>query len=521
MKKRLLMLLSMASVGLAACGGNTSQTTGELEASQVRPEMRIAVNAEPPTLDPARTVSTASIGVTMNIYETLYTFDSTFTPHPILAESYEQSADAKEYTFKLKEGVKFHNGQEMKASDVAASMNYWMADTTKAAELLPEGSFEVVDDYTVKATFDAPTNELITLMSSITYFPAIRPAEAFEGEIDKTGISDNFIGTGPYEYSDWVHDQYIELKRFDEYHNKVTGEPSRFAGEKTAPTETLRFEIVTDAGTRMAGLLSEEYDIAEIPVSNLDQVENTDYLNYASPGGGTLVAQLNVQEGPLVDEALRQAILMGIDNNELMLAAYDNEKFYEVSSSYVSPETPLYAETNSDLYDAHDVEKAKALIEASGYDGEEIRIVTTPDYESMYSASIALQDQLKKIGLNAVVKQYDFNTFNEYTSDPKGHEIYIVAHSFQPSPQQVLTLSKNRWGGSGDAKAAELLDKVRLAESEEEAKKAFVELEDFLYIDYIPGFVIGHYHNFVAYNSAVDGFDYWKSPIIWNAGHVE
>ena len=525
MKKKLLGLLGAGALLLAACGGADQpakeSADGTVDESQVRPEMRVAINSEPPTLDPARTVSTASIGVTMHIYETLYTFDENFESQPVLADSYEVNDDNTKYTFKLKEGINFHDGSEMTAEDVAASMNYWKADTSKAADLLPEGDFEVVDDYTVEVEFVEPNTELLTLMSSITYFPAIRPAEAFDGEIAESGIDDNFIGTGPYEYVDWVHDQYVEVKRFDNYHNQVTGEPSRFAGEKRAPTETIRFEIVGDVGTRMAGLLSEEYDVGEVPVTNLDQVDATDYLNYAAPGGGTLVAQLNVEEGPLLDDKLRQAILTGINNNDIMLAALDNEEFYEVSSSYVSPETPYYTETSSEFYNANDQEKAKKLIEESGYNGEEIRIVTTPEYDSMYSASIALQDQLVELGLNAVVNQYDFNTFNEYTSDPSGHEIYIVSHSFQPSPQQVLTLSTDRWGGDMDEQAQELIDAMRAAEDEAATKETFAELQDFLYTDYIPGFVIGHYNNFVTYNSAVEGFDYWKAPILWNAGHVE
>lgn len=235
MKKKLLGLLGAGALLLAACGGADQpakeSADGTVDESQVRPEMRVAINSEPPTLDPARTVSTASIGVTMHIYETLYTFDENFESQPVLADSYEVNDDNTKYTFKLKEGINFHDGSEMTAEDVAASMNYWKADTSKAADLLPEGDFEVVDDYTVEVEFVEPNTELLTLMSSITYFPAIRPSEAFDGEIAESGIDDNFIGTGPYEYVDWVHDQYVEVKRFDNYHNQVTGEPSRFAGE--------------------------------------------------------------------------------------------------------------------------------------------------------------------------------------------------------------------------------------------------------------------------------------------------
>ena len=92
MKKKLLGLLGAGALLLAACGSADQpakeSADGTVDESQVRPEMRVAINAEPPTLDPARTVSTASIGVTMHIYETLYTFDENFESQPVLADGY-------------------------------------------------------------------------------------------------------------------------------------------------------------------------------------------------------------------------------------------------------------------------------------------------------------------------------------------------------------------------------------------------------------------------------------------------
>lgn len=99
--------------------------------------------------------------------------DENYEPQPVLAESYEMSDDGKEYTIKLRQGVKFHNGDEMKADDVVASMNRWMELSPKAKTLIGGSVFEKVDDYTVKLTVNEPSSDIIMVLASPIQFAAI------------------------------------------------------------------------------------------------------------------------------------------------------------------------------------------------------------------------------------------------------------------------------------------------------------------------------------------------------------
>src|SRR5690625_3806865 len=147
----LMMLLLITACGSSE-GGETT-TADKDNASQTGGaggDLNIAVTAQPPTLDSHLTTATVAIDVTRNIFETLVAMDENHEPKGMLAESIDTSDDGKTYTFHLREGVLFHNGEEMTAEDVEASMNRWLSLSARAKMLLDGAEFIAVDDYTVE-----------------------------------------------------------------------------------------------------------------------------------------------------------------------------------------------------------------------------------------------------------------------------------------------------------------------------------------------------------------------------------
>ena len=139
--------LCAALLATTGCGGSDAKQT---EAAAAKDEMHIAVSANPPTLDTQISNSNIVGQIAYHIFEPLFAMDENYEPQPVLAESYEVSEDGLEYTIKLREGVKFHNGNEMTADDVVASMNRWIEKSPKANTLIGGSTFEKVDDYTVQ-----------------------------------------------------------------------------------------------------------------------------------------------------------------------------------------------------------------------------------------------------------------------------------------------------------------------------------------------------------------------------------
>src|SRR5690606_12206336 len=151
-----------------------------------------------------------------NVYEGLTAIGRDLSVVPGLAESWDVSEDGLTYTFHLREGVTFHDGSEMNAEDVAASIRRVQAEkpgSPLASRVSPITEMEIIDPLTVACKLAAPFAPILSSLSGI----AIVPAE-YEGDIEK--LQQRPVGTGPFAFSEWQPNSYIELSRFDHYHEE-------------------------------------------------------------------------------------------------------------------------------------------------------------------------------------------------------------------------------------------------------------------------------------------------------------
>lgn len=315
MKKKIvsaLLCVAMIATMVTGCGGSkSSSTSGNADSTAKQFEINAAIAANPPALDPHTVNANVTGAIGIHIYEALFQMDENYEPQPVLAESYEMSDDGKEYTIKLRQGVKFHNGDEMKADDVVASMNRWMELSPKAKTLIGGSVFEKVDDYTVKLTVNEPSSDIIMVLASPIQFAAIYPKSVVDSASDE-GVKE-YIGTGPYKVAEWKQDQYVKLEKYEDY-QPAEGESSGLAGAKNAQADTITFNIVTDTATRIAGVQNGQYDIAEdIPADQYKDLATDKNLTMDVRSGGTLNLFLNTTEGVMADEKVRQAALAALN----------------------------------------------------------------------------------------------------------------------------------------------------------------------------------------------------------------
>nr|WP_242703783.1 ABC transporter substrate-binding protein [Enterococcus sp. 669A] len=501
---------------LAGCGGSGDETgeSGNTEASNKKDELRIAISANPPSLDAQIANSNITAQIGYHIFEPLFAMDENFEPQPVLAESYDVSDDGKEYTIHLLEGVKFHNGEEMTADDVVASLTRWVKDSQKASTLIGGSTFEKVDDYTVKMTANEAASDIITVLANPIMFAAIYPEEIVEGAGEK-GVSE-YIGTGPYKLGEWKQDQFIQLEKFDDYEvreNATTG----LASAKTAATSTLVFDIVTDASTRIAGAKNGQYDIVEeVPQDNYEELSKEPNLKLDVTKGGTLNLFLNTTVGIMEKPEMRQAVLAALNMDDILLASYGNKELYEVNPGWFSSEDAQWgSEAGKEYYNQNDPDKAKELLEEAGYNDEKLVLVTTQDYPEMYNATLVVQEQLKKVGINAEVETYDFSTFMEHRADPNQNSMFITSNSYNVLPIQLTVLDKT-WAGMDRPEVTDGIKAMRLADSQEDAQAAWDDLQGFIY-EYGGATVLGHFTGVNAISNDVEGYEYMRFPIFWNA----
>src|SRR5699024_5574410 len=197
-------------------------------------------------------------------------------------------------------------------------------------------------------------------------------------------------------------------------------------------------DLVTDPSTRVAGIQSGEYDIAqEVPYDNADQLDADENVeNQIIPGAGTLIMFMNKKTGPFKDVKAREALSTLINAEEMMTAAFTDPKYFSVNHNMMMPhqEEQWYSEIGKDKHNVNDPEKTKKLIEEAGYDGEEITIMTSRDYEFMYSASVVLQSELEAIGVNAKLENYDWATLIDNMTDETKYDINMVWIGYKPEP---------------------------------------------------------------------------------------
>lgn len=524
-KNLFILFLLTALIGCGAAGtsepseatepaeSDAEEEEGEVEAGG---ELRIAYSAQPDVLDPPASSAIVTAEIMGHVFETLITTDSNYNLQPMLADSWEQSEDGRTITFHLREGVLFHNGEEMTADDVVASMNRWK-DGVGGRGQFDDAIFEAEDDYTVVLKLPEPlSTALLSIAQGGSSFAAIMPEDIVDNASPES--VDEFIGTGPFQFVEWKQDQYIHLTKFDDYQPR-TESADGLAGKKEALVDDLYFEFVLDPSTRVAGIQSGEYDFAhEIPFDSAAMLEDDPNIkNHLMEGAGSLQLIYNKKKGLFTDVKAREAVSTALDMDEILRAAYIDERYYTLNHNLMLPqqEEQWSTDIGKDLYNQNNFDKAKQLLEEAGYNGEEITLITSRDYEHMYNGAVVIQEQLQKIGMNINLEIYDWATLLGNINNEDAHDMYVVWLGFKPEPTSLHVLQENNSGWTDDPELDRILEEFRSQPTLEDAKPIYEELQAWNW-DYIPATKIGDYSTVHGTRSTVENVQFQDRPIFWN-----
>lgn len=520
MKILLPLMLALALIAAGCNGGEATVTEADesdVQEETVKNELKIALNGQPSTLDPQVTTAALTKYMARNIYESLFTQNENFEAVPMLAESVDQSDDGKTYTFHLREGVKFHNGEEMTAEDVVASMERWHESSTIAKQAIGNGTFSAEDDYTAVLELEEPSVGVLNAIATSKQAAAIMPKDIAESANPEG--AEEYIGTGPYKFEEWVQDQYIHLTKFEDY-QAVDTEASGLAGKKVAEIEDLYFYIVPDPSTRLTGIQTGEYDIANsIPFDSYEQIKDDANVEVHLGWEAYPILVFNKEQGPFTDAKLRQAVNAALNIDEIMLGAFSNEDLYDIHPGYMHRnQTDWFTDAGAEAYNQSDPEKAKQLLEEAGYDGEEIRIMASRDYEHYYNVAVIVQQQLENIGMNVKLENYDWPTFLDLEHQPDRWEMEVTGYTTWVVPPENILFNSGAGapGWTDDERVRESMQQIMRAPSQEEAKDRYAELQDYLWNEYVPGIKMGHFANIYVTTDKVEGFSTHEGPIVWN-----
>ena len=474
-------LRALLAVSLALAAGTARAE--RFTCGRVGGVMTYGLEANIVGLDQPATSATSSRDAGTQIYEALVTRDENMRPLLLLAQDVTVSPDNRVFKFRLRDGVRFHNGKLMTSEDVLASFERYKRMAQDRSILEPVASWEIPDAQTFTITLKDPFPTFLESMSSVTVPIIIVPKE----NSDAPAMQLKPVGTGPFQVAEFVPNSFLRLKRFEGYaadtrHDDWNG----FGGYKVACVDEAIIRMATEPGARVAGLQTGELQaVQDVPVAaqqrlaadpniKLQKMDffwiNVSFPNWSAP--------------PTNNLKFRQAVQAALDLDEIMDAATDG--LYRPVKSLQIPGSQYYSEAGAELLNQHNPEKAKQLLKESGYAGEKVVMMTSKDYLTRYNSALVMAQQLQAIGINAELMVLDWPTALQKSmkGTPDWNYFYTgwMTYIAQGGQQTLRNMAEpaavyDPPGGKVDERYMKLFRDVAFAPTQEERVKAFADAQ--------------------------------------------
>lgn len=384
---------------------------------------------EPPALDPFHQGADARIQVTTLIYQGLF-YEGMTGPVPLLATGYEVSADGLSYTFPLRQGVKFHTGQDMTAADVKYSYDYIRNPdngSPGAGDFSTVESIEAVDDFTVVFKLSQPNASLPMTLGN--KYGAVVPTGTFDSQDARAALNRESVGTGPFKIAAYETNSFLELAAFEDYWQE--GMPY---------LDGITFLFMPNNAALLVALRNGRIDFAKLgrpqDAEQLAGAANLEVQRWASLGQKPL--DLDSNYGPLGDVRVRQAIALAIDKEEILQASLGG--YGTVIHTIVAGMQDNWGVPVEELeFQTRDLERARALMAEAGLaGGVEMDLTTIAGFDWMDPAAVTLKEQLSEIGITLNIKRVDLGvwidnfrnknmglTFNDWATQPDPNMLFF------------------------------------------------------------------------------------------------
>ncbi|MBM7620946.1 peptide/nickel transport system substrate-binding protein [Bacillus tianshenii] len=413
----LMLLLSLMLVLSACSGGNSSNKTdgdtpGE-DAGKEGGELVFVISQDAPTLDPHGMNDTATTNATTQLFDRLTEYDADGSVVPALAESFE-AVDDTTWEFKLKEGVKFHDGTDFNADAVKMTIERIIDPefaSPRAVVLNMIKEVVVVDDYTVQFKTEKPFAPLPAHLAH-NAGSIIAPSAIEEENSGGKKVSENPVGTGPFKFVSWATGSEMIFEKNADYW-----------GEKKAAVDTLKFVVVPEQATRMAMLETGDAHVAQVGASDVERAKGMADVTITSEKSTRMdYLGFNMQKAPYDNLKVRQAISMAINKSDVVDGILDGQ-----GVAAVGPLAPTVVGNYQDLKPLeYDVEAAKKLMAEAGFaDGFETTLFVNEGNKERADIALLVQDQLADIGITVNIETIEWGAFLEKTAAGE-HELFIL-----------------------------------------------------------------------------------------------
>lgn len=464
---------------------------------------------------PDHHVTTAQVdsNVAVHIYESLVAFDDQTIPQPQLAQSVTISDDRLVYTFRLRDGVRFHNGKIMDSADVLASFQRHARISPGRSLQSNIASLDAPDPQHFVITLHEPQPLFLETLSAQQYRIVIIPAE----DRDTDAGANSVVGTGPYRFVEHVADSHVRLARFEDYvaDTRYDG-PSGIGGYRTAYFDTITFRVTTEGAARVAGVQTGELHIADqIPVQTANRLaadpnlQVIDVMPFAK-----VFTVLHVGNAPTDNLLVRRAIQAAINAEEIMDVAMDG--FYQLDPSFLFGRNPYHTGFDSQpLYNQQNPELARALLAEAGYNGEPLTILTNSNFAFMENSALVLQQQLSAIGIPVSIEMVDWPTNVARRTDGAGGWNITISSSTAQGPLTYFTVFTGYSHVGEDPVLAEAWSRVTGSDEMSDRQAAWRDVEARVY-DQVYLIPSGNRGMKIAASNRVRNLTGWELLRLWD-----
>jgi len=494
--------------------------------------MRFIPQADLRSIDPIWTTAYVTRNFGYLVFDTLFALDKDFKPQPQMVDRWTASDDKLTYSFVLRDGLKWHDGQPVRAADCIASIERWGKRDTLGQKLMEAvAEMRPVDDKTftikLKSSFPLILDALGKLSSNVPFMMPERLAKT-----DAYQQIPEAIGSGPFKFvkEEWEPGHKAVFVKNADYMPREEA-PSFASGGKVAKVDRVEWLYIPDTSTAAAALNAGEADWYEQPPADLVPLfaaSKDITVTTVDPLGNHGILRFNHIQPPFNNLKLREAVLNLVDQKDYMGAAAGDPKYWKTCAALFGCGTPFETNAGADaLLKGPNPAKAKQLIQESGYKGEKIVLLSATDQSIVHGQALVTLEALRKAGLNVELQANDWGTLitRRTSKEPVEKGGWSIFHTWTSAPDffspavniPVRGSGEKAWfGWPTDAKTEALVDDWFKAQELATQKKLAADIQVEAYTNDVPYVPTGQFVVPTAYRKNLEGIIIAPVVFLWN-----
>ena len=492
--------------------------------------LRVVMHSDLKIVDPIWTTAYISRNYGYLVYDTLFALDENLEVQPQMVDTYTVSDDNLKYTFTLREGLSWHDGEPVTAEDAIASIERWGAKDSMGQLLMQfVDSMVAVDESSFEMNLKEPYGlVLLSLAKPSSNVPFMMPKRIAETPASEQ-ISE-YIGSGPFVFAkdEWAPGNKAVFTRFEGYQPR-SEPPSWAAGGKEPKVDRIEWIWIPDHQTAVNALLNGEIDLIESPPHDLLPVLAADdgiVLDDTNPLGNQYMFRFNWLHPPFDNQKVRQAAIAALNQEDFLKAVIGSPDYYKTCPAMFVCDTPFATEAGAEVLVTSHFDRSKELLAEAGYDGTPVTLMHSTDLQVLTNLAPVAKQLLERGGFTVDMQSMDWQTLVSRRSktEPPAEggwnaflTSWVAADVLNPISTAGLNAScDTAWfGWPCDEELAQLRDQFA-RETDAGKQKALTEQIQARALEVGTHAYVGQWYQPMAYRNNVSGVVHGPAPFFWN-----